>query len=192
MSKVQARWWIGALALTFVTNFLVAHFYLPFSASPSVGIQTRFGSNEPRVWKLDPGSPALSADIRSGDLIKAVSGDRIDSADEYYMREQLISQKNRTVITVERNGKQLALELKITGAYFESLSDVNRIALLFWILIGGLELAVASFLAFGRPRGSSALSAALLLAVLTGLNSQSTGSAAAFRGLPFFLKAIRS
>jgi phosphoserine phosphatase RsbU/P len=190
MSKVQARWWIGALALTFVTNFLVAHFYLPFSASPSVGIQTRFGSNEPRVWKLDPGSPALSADIRSGDLIKAVSGDRIDSADEYYMREQLISQKNRTVITVERNGKQLALELKITGAYFESLSDVNRIALLFWILIGGLELAVASFLAFGRPRGSSALSAALFLAVLTGLNSQSTGSAAVFRGLPIVLKAI--
>src|SRR4051812_4263124 len=192
MSKTRARWWIGALALTFVTNFLVANFYLPLAASPSIGIQFRFGSEEARVWKLDPGSPALAADVRPGDLIKAVSGDSIDSASEYYLLEQLLSSRTAVTLKVERAGILQNITVPLRGSYFSSLNPLNRFALIFWSFVATLELMVALGLALSRPRDRSALLAALFVAVLTTLNGQLSGIGTAFRDLPLVLRALIS
>jgi sigma-B regulation protein RsbU (phosphoserine phosphatase) len=192
MSKIPARWWIGALALTFVANFLVANFYLPFVATPAVGIQFRFDSDDARVWKVEAGSPALAAELRSGDLIKAVSGQPIHSANEYYLREQLISARAPFILTVDRAGVLQDVTVPLSGSYFSSLGSLNRFALIFWSFVAALELILALGLALSRPSDRTALLAAVFIAVLTTLNGQSAGLITAFRALPIVVKALIS
>jgi Serine phosphatase RsbU, regulator of sigma subunit len=190
MRRLGTTLWIAPLAIAFFANFFYSNIYMPFRGMPPIGIEVRSSNGSVGIWFVEPGSPAANAGALPGDVVRSFNGNPVRELNDYLVPEQLIAKSDQTVISVERSGKQLPLRLKITGTYFESLSDVNRFAFLFWVLIGGLELAFASFLAFGRPHDSSALSASLFLAVLTLLNSQSTGSASAFRALPVVFKAI--
>ncbi|MFL6299156.1 MAG: SpoIIE family protein phosphatase [Terriglobales bacterium] len=190
MRKLRATLWIAPLAIAFVANLLYSNIYLPFRGMPPVGIEVGVSNNEVTIWSVDPGSPGGTAGALLGDKVRAFNGQPVRELNDYLIPDQLISPNQPAVISVERNGRPVALQLRITGTYFDSLTKINRAALLFWIVISGLELAFALFLALARPHDPSALSASLFLAVLTGLNLHATGSAAAFRILPVFLRGI--
>src|SRR4051812_6726930 len=159
MRKLSATRWIIPIAIAFLANFIFFNVYLPFRGMPPIGIEVQASKGSVIIWSVEAGSPAADAGALPGDKVRSFNGTPVRELNDYLMPEELISQKDRTVMSVERDGKQLALELKITGTNLESLSDVNRFALFFWILIGGLELAFALFLALARPHDGSALSA---------------------------------
>src|SRR5215475_8678825 len=118
MSKIQARWWIGAIALMFTLNFVVANLYLPFTAPPHLGIQFHFGADEPRVWKVEPGSPASAASIHPDDVVKSVAGRPVASVNEFFLYEQLLRAKGDVPISVERSGRLQDLSMPVFGSYY--------------------------------------------------------------------------
>src|SRR3954470_19559848 len=109
---------------------------------------------------------------------------------DYLIIQELMSREQPTQLVVERAGRSRRLEIRNSGTYIGSLSGLNQLAALFWLMIGALELVLASILAFSQPRSPSVTSAALFLAVITTLNTQSAGVAEAFRLLPVGLKLL--
>jgi outer membrane lipoprotein-sorting protein len=65
------------------------------------------------VDDVEPGSPAATAGVRNGDLLRAIDG---HSADEFDLDslDQILQQAGRTILmTIERNGRTLKLRLKL-------------------------------------------------------------------------------
>jgi serine phosphatase RsbU (regulator of sigma subunit) len=190
MSSNRIPVWMVLLAVSFIANFLYAGVYLQLWGMPSIGIEVQSSGDSISVWKVESGSPAESAGAAAGDIVRSFNGRPMRQLNDYLITEQLISHGALTRLTIEREGRLLDLQIATGGSYFTSVSPVNRLAIIFWILIGILEFVLASILAFGRPSDRSVLCAALFLAVLTTLNTQSAGFATAFRALPFALKVL--
>jgi serine phosphatase RsbU (regulator of sigma subunit) len=188
--KALLRCLIAAIATPFLFSFIFSGVYLPLDGVPPLGIEVHAGNDEPTVWRVDPNSPAADAGMLSGDKIREFNGTRVRQLNDYLIPEQLIVPNSPARISVERDGHQLELVLEPRGSYFTSVTHLNKIAIIFWALLGILELILAATLAFGRPTNGSALAAALFLAALTTINSQSAGLTTAFRGLPFLIKLI--
>jgi regulator of sigma E protease len=107
-----------------------------------------------QVGSVEPGMPAAEAGIRPGDRIVAIEGQKIDLFEE--ISEQLQPRYDRpTVVTVERDGKQLTLTLTpVRSTVTEPLSDpVTRGQ------IGIRQYPLAPLL--GVPAGSPAAAAGL-------------------------------
>src|SRR6267154_5542378 len=190
MSKIDPRWWIVLLGLSFATNYAFNNIFLPFTGIPERGIQFRLSDDSPRVWRVDIGSPAALAGVLPEDLIEAANGRETRTITDYYLQEQLLARDAHLALTLERGNERKGINIVWSGSYFQSLNNLNRSAFIFWALIGALELAFAFSLSLSRPTDPSALSAAVFLAVLTTLNAQSAGWASSFRGLPWLIKPI--
>ena len=190
MSKIDPRWWIVLLGLSFATNYAFNNIFLPITGIPELGIQFRLSDDSPRVWRVDIGSPAALAGVLPEDLIEAANGRETRTITDYYLQEQLLARDAHLALTLERGNERKVINIVWSGSYFQSLNNLNRSAFIFWALIGALELAFAFSLSLSRPTDPSALSAAVFLAVLTTLNAQSAGWASSFRGLPWLIKPI--
>lgn len=181
---------MALLAISFLANFAYSGVYLQLWGMPPIGIEVHPAGDSITIWRVEDDSPAHDAGAARGDIIRSFNGRPVRVLNDYLIPEQLISRDTVIYLSVERDGRTLDLPIKAPGSYFASLNTVNQVATIFWVLIGGLELVLALILAFARPGNASVLSAAMFLAVLTTLNSQSAGFATAFRALPFALKVL--
>src|SRR5947209_4431909 len=112
MKRLGTMLWMAPLAIAFFASFLYSNVYLPFRGVPPIGIEVRVSNNAVTIWSVAPGSPAANAGVLPGDRARSFNGQPIRELNDYLIPEQLIAQRDRTVITVERSGKQLELELK--------------------------------------------------------------------------------
>src|SRR4051812_48122999 len=124
--KIDPRWWIGILALSFGANYAFNNCFLPFSGMPGLGIQFRLGDENPRIFKVDPTSPAGLAGIAPGDLIVGVDGRGILSINDYFLQEQLLGGDARFQLTIKRAGQRKIVDVFWKGSYFHSLSPINQ------------------------------------------------------------------
>jgi regulator of sigma E protease len=81
-----------------------------------------FARADVTVYDVVPGSPAAQADLQSGDVILALDGEKIESADEF--NDRINDQVNDQVtLLVERDGEQI--EVPLTASVVDE-SEVER------------------------------------------------------------------
>ena len=103
-----------SIAKQLIDNGVAAHAYLgvtPQDGSASDGSATRAGAE---VTSVGDDTPASKAGLKVGDVIVAVNGERVDSADSLIGHVREKSAGDEVTLTVLRDGK--SVEIKATLA----------------------------------------------------------------------------
>jgi len=107
------------------------------------------------VTRVDPGSPAATAGLRTGDVIVAANGGRIDGSEALRNFQGLQAANARVTLDVRRDGKPLtlaatlreqprslaglALDLRLAGASLVELPEAARRSGISGVLVEGVE-----------------------------------------------------
>jgi len=78
-----------------------------------LGVSLEDADSGPRVAAVNPGSPAASGNVRVGDVIVSIDGDRVSSSDE--LREAIQAHKvgAKVTLTVQRSGDRQQLSVTL-------------------------------------------------------------------------------
>jgi len=185
----SAPWWIWVVAASFILSFLLV-IYFDFEG-PVLGIFSASRAGRLVVTVVAPRSPGDVAGLRAGDRIIRADGRLMRSYIEWiqFLFDVRVGKPIR--FEVDRANETLILtatpERKSFFGY--DSSSVNRA-----LLRTGqaFTLGLACFLAFAKPRNSSALMAALILAALSLINNPQNliGGGPILRGLPTIAIAL--
>jgi putative serine protease PepD len=96
---------VRSIANQLISNGEAVHAYLGVSLAPS--------STAARVAGVRPGTAAAQADLRSGDVIVAVDGTSIDSADGVSQAIDSHQPGDTVTLKIRRDGKTLTVDVKL-------------------------------------------------------------------------------
>jgi len=104
-----------SIAKQLIDSGTATHAYLgvtPQDGSASDGSATRAGAE---ITSVGDGTPAAKAGLKVGDVIVAVNGQRVESADSLVGHVREKSAGNRVTLTVLRDGKSLQIEATLAA-----------------------------------------------------------------------------
>jgi len=82
-------------------------------ARPFVGVSLTQTDEGVEITAVIPGSPAAEADLRRGDLIRAVDGEKVDGVEAVIERVREAERGDEVTFTVEREGRELDIEVRL-------------------------------------------------------------------------------
>ena len=82
-------------------------------ARPFVGISLEQTDEGVEITGVIPGSPAAEADLREGDLIRAIDGEKVDGVEAVIERVRAAEPGDELTFTVEREGRELGIEVRL-------------------------------------------------------------------------------
>lgn len=83
-------------------------------ARPFVGVSLTESDEGIEITAVIPDSPADEADLREGDLIVAIDGEKVDSVEEVVERVRDAEVGDELTFTVEREGRELEIEVRLS------------------------------------------------------------------------------
>jgi serine protease Do len=133
------------------------------------------------VQAVDRGSPAAAAGFRKGDVIEAVDGQQVESAEEYRFRIRDLRIGGKARIELERGQERLALDLRAVELSPERVEDLvaRRTGIAVAEARAGRErYVVAKSIRRGSPAAQAGIAAGDLIREV---NSREVSSVAEFR-----------
>jgi len=133
------------------------------------------------VSGVDAGSPAAAAGFKKGDVIEAISGQPVESAEEYRFRQRELPIGSVAPLAVRRGGERHALSLRATELPLERIEELvmRRTGIQVTEIRAGRESAVA---VKSVRKSSPAARAGLATGdLLREVNGREIASAAEFR-----------
>jgi membrane-associated protease RseP (regulator of RpoE activity) len=98
-------------------------------ARPFVGVSLTESDEGVEITGVIPDSPADEADLREGDLIRAIDGEKVDSVEAVIERVRDAEPGDELTFTVEREGRELEIEVRLSErAGLDLLQDYWGIA----------------------------------------------------------------
>ncbi|MGB6838580.1 MAG: PDZ domain-containing protein [Dehalococcoidia bacterium] len=85
----------------------------PLRAHLFVGVTLAQTDEGVEITGVVPGSPAAEADLREGDLIRAIDGEKVDSVEAVIGRVRDAEAGDELIFTVEREGRELDIEVRL-------------------------------------------------------------------------------
>jgi len=133
------------------------------------------------VSGVDAGSPAAAAGFRKGDVVEAISGQPLESAEEYRFRQRELPIGAAATVVVRRGGERRSLSLQAAELPLERIEELvtRRTGIQVTEVRAGRESAVAvKAVKRGSPAGRAGLAPGDLLREV---NGREVASAAEFR-----------
>ncbi|MBI5070847.1 MAG: trypsin-like peptidase domain-containing protein [Deltaproteobacteria bacterium] len=133
------------------------------------------------VSGVDPGSPAAAAGFQKGDVVEAISGQRVESAEEYRFRQRELPIGAPAPVLVRRAGERRTLSLKPADLPLERVEELvaRRTGIAVTEVRAGRDTAVAlKSVKKGSPAGRAGLAPGDLVREV---NGREVSTAAEFR-----------
>jgi serine/threonine-protein kinase len=135
-----------------------------------LGFSPQFHNHVAFVSSVEPGSGAEHADLRSGDLIRRVNGQVLESQADWERVGVHFRPSELLIFEIDRAGVPLRLSMRLESGVHEWFSSGARPGVLVFRLAQAVTLALAVLVAFRRWYQPTALLGALLLASLASIS----------------------
>lgn len=188
MASQRAPWWMYVVAASFLAYYAFVPYLWVYGPADPEGYDTRFLGNATEIRAVLPGSQIDQSGLRAGDLVLAIDGQRVGTAQDWATVKANMEVGKAQRWEIARGNERRVLQfmpqnIKWGSQLFFSLLYYN-------MGISGCYLLLGLFIAFRRPNDSVARVGAWFILTASVAFGIPNGWAATWRQLPVLVQVL--